>query len=371
MILATTTYLFACLKDPGYVQAPHLDTYFCGVPGRQTTGHVSLQEISFDFKAFHLKQLSAASNLHFSGSTLPSPKYNDPSETNRRQVEEPERFAIVDTVTPAIAAYSVNIGGNQIEASGPIEERQLDSDEAAIRNVNESNTTYSGEENDESQAIEDHEEDEGGQEIPQTETTPEKPERPTSDEIIVETRYCIVCQLEQPLRGKHCKECNKCVLLHDHHCPWLGNCVGERNRLVFYWYLVAQTAELLMALFCMWTSLESADNIMAWVETNILRLIVVLVILFFIVMVSSLLGFHSYLAVTNQTTCKVYTGEYASWDRISYLKAWPQNYGSPFSKGLSRNLKMYCCEALKSSPRKWRMPTSVPDHPPKRSCIQV
>lgn len=67
------------------------------------------------------------------------------------------------------------------------------------------------------------------------------PENLKSDDIIVvEQRKCTVCQLDQPLRTKHCKDCNKCVALHDHHCPWLGNCVGERNRFWFYWYLVFQ-----------------------------------------------------------------------------------------------------------------------------------
>ena len=37
-----------------------------------------------------------------------------------------------------------------------------------------------------------------------------------------EKRYCTVCNVEQPLRSKHCKDCNRCVALYDHHCPWTG-----------------------------------------------------------------------------------------------------------------------------------------------------
>lgn len=44
--------------------------------------------------------------------------------------------------------------------------------------------------------------------------------------LVVEPRYCTICQIEQPIRAKHCRECGKCVALHDHHCTWLGTCIG-------------------------------------------------------------------------------------------------------------------------------------------------
>ncbi|KAI5419051.1 Protein S-acyltransferase 10 [Lathyrus oleraceus] len=35
------------------------------------------------------------------------------------------------------------------------------------------------------------------------------------------------CNVEQPPRAKHCHGCDKCVLQFDHHCVWLGNCIGR------------------------------------------------------------------------------------------------------------------------------------------------
>ena len=70
-----------------------------------------------------------------------------------------------------------------------------------------------------------------------------------SDEIVlfVESKYCSVCHLEQPLRTKHCKSCDMCVATHDHHCPWIGNCVGERNKARFYYYLLVQFFQMIIA----------------------------------------------------------------------------------------------------------------------------
>jgi hypothetical protein len=122
--------------------------------------------------------------------------------------------------------------------------------------------------------------------------------------LIVERRYCTACNLEQPLRAKHCKDCKYCVALHDHHCPWLGICIGERNRRSFYWYLIAQTAELWWAGVRVLSLMEAATGVTEWFEVNIVRLALLLVVSFFTLMLSCLLMFHTYLACSNRTTCK-------------------------------------------------------------------
>ena len=50
--------------------------------------------------------------------------------------------------------------------------------------------------------------------------------------------YCPKCLIKMDFRTKHCVICEKCVDDFDHHCFWVGNCIGKKNFSLFFDFLV-------------------------------------------------------------------------------------------------------------------------------------
>ena len=52
---------------------------------------------------------------------------------------------------------------------------------------------------------------------------------------------CKKCNLAIPdeLNSAHCEKCKICILSHDHHCNWVGKCIGKGNIIFFVGFLIS------------------------------------------------------------------------------------------------------------------------------------
>lgn len=56
------------------------------------------------------------------------------------------------------------------------------------------------------------------------------------DEIYL---YCNLCEIYVTKKSKtvHCNKCDMCIEEFNHHCDWIGKCIGKNNLYVFYFMI--------------------------------------------------------------------------------------------------------------------------------------
>lgn len=153
---------------------------------------------------------------------------------------------------------------------------------------------------------------------------------------IVKLKYCYTCKIFRPPRASHCGICDNCVERFDHHCPWVGNCVGKRNYRFFYLFTLSLSL-LTIYIFTfdiVHVVLRSVDsgfvNTLKDTPGTVLEVVVCFFTLWSVV---GLTGFHTYLVSLNQTTNEDIKGSWSGKNRVQ----------NPYSH---RNIMKNCCEVL-------------------------
>ncbi|GLH16666.1 Palmitoyltransferase [Gryllus bimaculatus] len=143
---------------------------------------------------------------------------------------------------------------------------------------------------------------------------------------IVLSRLCHTCRCLRPLRAKHCRICNRCVEYFDHHCPFIYNCVGLRNRMWFFLFVMSIAINCSFTIYfaCYCIAIEGFEIL------YILGLMEALIFcgLGWILTCTSVL--HACMNLT--------TNEMFNYKRYSYLRDKRGRYQNPFSRGPILNL---------------------------------
>ena len=140
---------------------------------------------------------------------------------------------------------------------------------------------------------------------------------------------CRTCSIYRPPRSFHCSDCHACIEVHDHHCPWVGTCVGKRNHRFF---LLFGIFTLIHALFTLALDIcyiimfadFSSDNLDG---KKVISMVLTVFTSTIVCCVGGLSCYHAKLACMNVTTNEDLRGKLST--------------GNPYNQGCKKNCRAF------------------------------
>jgi palmitoyltransferase ZDHHC9/14/18 len=152
-------------------------------------------------------------------------------------------------------------------------------------------------------------------------------------------KYCDTCNIYRPPRAKHCSHCDHCIEAFDHHCPWIGSCIGRRNYKYFVAFIVSGLViSALMLSGSIARFVEVLHRSSSRIEHDIPFILQALLLLLhepacLFTIISAIVGlwtflplsvYHMYLVCINETTNEHLKNVYAS-ERNPFNQGWLLN----------------------------------------------
>ncbi|PIN20327.1 Ankyrin repeat and DHHC-type Zn-finger domain containing protein [Handroanthus impetiginosus] len=154
------------------------------------------------------------------------------------------------------------------------------------------------------------------------------------------SQLCATCKIVRPLRAKHCSTCDRCVEQFDHHCPWVSNCIGKKNKWDFFLFLVLEVLAMLItgavALTRVLTDPLAPSTFGAWLGhagNQHVGALAFLVVEFFLLSGVGVLT----CVQASQIARNITTNEMANIMRYSYLRGPGGRFRNPYDHGWKKN----------------------------------
>ncbi|KAL3585154.1 hypothetical protein D5086_012021 [Populus alba] len=166
----------------------------------------------------------------------------------------------------------------------------------------------------------------------------------------IKVKFCDTCLLYRPPRASHCSICNNCIQKFDHHCPWVGQCIGRRNYRFFFMFISTATILCIYIFGFSWIFiLNGKRNVWKTAMHDIVADFLMVYCFITTWFVGGLTAFHSYLICTNQT----------KYENFRYRYDKKEN---PYNRGVIRNIREIFFPKILPSMNKFRSFVDEDEH---------